>query len=224
MAVTTNWVWESINRNRDYSIVDNTEFYRENWQVVRYRISDAAYVSELGDTSSSLPGYNGGVTETVTPPSYSVLTCPGASYNGPDLSSYQFYPTQWTVAVGQTAYYSPLALPYYSGTYVVIDSTYSALLVSLDSGVNWAMVAEPTSVVESGDLTYTSYASYLGAKKKLTVDWGAVSVPSPISGTSCQTTSVSVPFRCISDLQSYNQQSVDWFTQTQTWIARSPWS
>ena len=74
MAVTSNWEWESISRGIDTNVFAGIVRTRNNWSLTRKRVSDEAYASELGDTATSLDGFNGGVTETIVSPSINALS------------------------------------------------------------------------------------------------------------------------------------------------------
>lgn len=75
MSFTSEWVWNLIDKKKETSAAGGILFQRNAWNVSRSRFSDAAHDSELGETSASLDGENGGVTETTDGP-----TRPGVSF------------------------------------------------------------------------------------------------------------------------------------------------
>ena len=233
MAVTTGWMWGSINRNRDYTIAGTIEYFRENWQLTRFRVSDAAYSSELGDTATSLAAVNGGVTETITPPVFNALkiedsTDVALSWNGLvtlPYEDYDFYelPWEWN---GQKAYGGNKNCQQDSsaGLSQAIDPTYFPIIMhDAVLATDWIMVAEPESVLQSGQLSYADAAAYVTAKFQI-MAYSSDGAGSPIHAGAVDFVDTTIPFRCTGDAQTYDQPSVDWYRQTQTWIARSPWA
>ena len=63
---TSEWEWASLARNYNTSFSGGVWTERTPEVVQRSRWSDEAYSSEKGTTSSSLSGFNGGITETIT--------------------------------------------------------------------------------------------------------------------------------------------------------------
>lgn len=241
MAVTTGWMWQSINRNRDYSIVNGSEFFRENWQLVRYRVSDAAYTSQLGSTASSLSADNGGVTESVTAPTEDVLTIVNTSSQitwsgGANYDDYTFYPCPLEHD-GNPIWYSetPAQATTDNGN---VDNTYVPVVGYNKVNALWYVVLEPRATATSGLLTYSTIAGYgehnvspnlAATSNGWTSDSGDATspvyvdtIPNPDEDVVVEV-ETNANFRCISDLQSYNQQSVDWYTQIQTWTAVTRW-
>ena len=82
MAVTSQWVFENVNRETElkaHNYLGNvssvrTWYKRDNWYVTRSRVTDTPG-SQLGVRTSSLPGYNGGVTKTQLAPSGRRFQC-----------------------------------------------------------------------------------------------------------------------------------------------------
>lgn len=221
----SNWEWQAVNRNRDYSIVSNTEFFRENWQLTRYRFSNLPYVSQLGDTEdTSISAYNAGVTESVTPPTWEslqFLDLTWAAWVDSDNNyvGYKFYKAIYEFN-GKPAYVSPTACSVFTG----FNLTAGMVPIVLSDGAgDWFMVGDDRSNADSGNLTYTTRANYAANGLAITSDWTSDAADLPTVATDVEFVEDTVPFRCTSDLQSYDQRSVDWFKQTQTWIARSPW-
>ena len=233
MAVTTEWMWQSINRNRDYSIVSGSEFYRENWQLVRYRVSDAAYTSQLGSTASSLSAENGGVTESVTAPTEDVLTMLNEGgavtwISGSDYDDYTFYPCP-IEHDGNPIWYSETPAQA-SSINSNVDNTYVPVIGYDKVSSVWMVVLEPRSTATSGLLSKSTINDYDVSQLEATTNgWVSDSADStsPVYSNGANDivieVSTNINFRCVSDLQSYNQQSVDWYTQTQTWTAVTRW-
>ena len=230
---TSGWQWNAINRNRDYSFVGDTEFYRENWQLTRWRYSDAAWSTlgadgALGDTSTSLSATNGGVTETVTPPSYNALECINISTYEQNSefsvyeNDYKFYKTAWTWT-GMPAYVSTKSCAPSAFHNTAIKGDHTPAIISEDGGVNWFIIAEPTGNLTSGVLDFNSYSGYDGSAFAITSEWVATVSGLPSRTGVVAEVSTTADFRCTSDLQTYDTSSVNWFKQTQTWVSRSPW-
>ena len=211
MADTTNWEWININRSQDVTISIGSTLTRNNWVLTRKRISDASYSSELGDTSSSLSGYNGGVTETVTPPLTDVI-------NFDTATNWTATATDW-IPSGATNNGAPV---YVTTADPNIPSSTKINIIFLYENV-------PT-----GEFGWKVYESVDGSPgPSINYVSGLESDPAPsidgydfdtINGSFTGTATASVSqqaaqdFYCSGDNQVYNQSSVDWFTQQQTWI------
>lgn len=224
MAFTTNWMWRVIDRRKDYSISQGVESFRENWTLSRYRISDQAYSSELGDTSTSLAAENGGVTETITAPTD---TTHYRAYNWDFTDDVPWYSSGYT-RNGRQAYIYSEPSP--------VDSSKSAVMfyeVHFDAGIGsgqkyWWMTQCSASEATSG--TFPVVATAISAGDCIAWSEGTTSTP-PTAWVRYQNTdpfnvaatTEQIDFRCTSDAQSYAQKFVDWFTQTQTWVIKSPW-
>ena len=81
MAFTSNWEWVSLTESYNTSISGGVYDVKRPITLQRFRYSDAAYSSEKGTQSSSLSGYNGGVTETKTAPSFANIGRFGTTRN-----------------------------------------------------------------------------------------------------------------------------------------------
>ena len=224
MAFTPDWMWRVVDRRKDYSVTAGVESFRENWMLSRYRVSDQAYSSELGDTSSSLAGENGGVTETIAVPTgYTYLSFSGANY--PYTAGVEFYSAGYS-RNGQSAYIYSDPSPEDSTKSAVIffEEGYSHSTQTWDWHFVQCSAAEATSgtfpnittAYAAGDVLAWNYtvADITGANWK---------VPDVAGNFTLSEATSTLEFRCTADSQSYDQPFVDWFTQTQTWVVKSPW-
>jgi len=82
MAFTSQWTWGTINRGVGKLVSGGVLYHRNIWKLVRSRISNDSYSSELGDSATSLDGYNGGVTETISSPLVDGLTFAMTGFDG----------------------------------------------------------------------------------------------------------------------------------------------
>lgn len=69
MAFTTNWSWDSVNKNTDVNIDQDTTVRttRNNWSLTRSRHTNDVITSQLNDSAAAISAYAGGtlVTETI---------------------------------------------------------------------------------------------------------------------------------------------------------------
>lgn len=228
------WSWLNIDRRREYSKTQAGEdFFRENWTVTRSRVSNKVFTSELGDTAGSLSAYNGGVTETVTAPTYdffSFTSMVSATDWFAELEDVPFYPAGYNRG-GKPVYILSEQSPRDTTKACVLFYEYQAKPYS---GINTYWQVGQCSSAEATSGTFAKSAVMFAASDLLAAN--RIDYPTPTgptyrraagaeSGTGAITSTASTEnFRCVSDLQSYSQQGVEWYTQTQTWIAKSPWS
>lgn len=61
MAFTSSWVWDSVSRNIDENIIQDTGVRqtRNNWSLTRSRYSDEDAETQLGENTASLSAYRG---------------------------------------------------------------------------------------------------------------------------------------------------------------------
>ena len=234
---TSGWQWNAINRNRDYSYIGDTEYFRENWQLTRWRYSDAAYSSELGDTeSTSLSATNGGTTESIVPPTFDTFKVVNSFGSNEvdattDYTDYEFYKVPWTYAFNNPVYAAAKSCQQStasSGGYndEINGAWRPILLCNNSAGTTWFCVAEPSGVVQSGATSYATYAEYAGSSPNghlIASSWTSTTGGSPVLAGVVASSSTTVPFTCTADTQTYDTPSVNWFKQTQTWVAQSPW-
>jgi hypothetical protein len=229
MAVTSEWEWENVTRARDYTISRNINFFRENWVLARKIISNDTFSSELGATASTLSAYNGGVTETISPPSFSFFkfTSSGASF--------------WTINIpfykagyqrnGKDAYLFSEASPKDPSKAAVIFYEYNQYFGG--TYYHWHWIQCSSGEASSG--TFPTMAAIVTASNHVASSQTNSATPAgsawkrEFNNLSSHTATLSsssstVDFLCLSDAQQYDNQSVDWYTQRQQWVARSPWS
>lgn len=62
MAFTGNWIWDSVDRNVDVNIVQDTAVRqtRNNWSLTRYRYSDQNNATQLNESAAAISAYTGG--------------------------------------------------------------------------------------------------------------------------------------------------------------------
>lgn len=204
MSVTSGWEWQTIDRREAAVSIEPIYIYRPNWTLVRTRISDAAYSSELGDTTSSLSGLNGGVTETITPPpSVFRITCTHASYSGTAL-----YPSG-DINGGYPVYQSDIFTWFCSELQDYINARIWIFYSSTGAG-------QSTRGYVGSAATGLPYDSSYDCQDSIGLYSGGWGLPPNFSSAD-----TALEFQCVSDSQVYNQKSVDWYTQQQTWVARS---
>lgn len=227
MAFTTDWMWRIIDRRKDYSVTSGVETFRENWTLARYLISNDTYVSELGDTASSLSAENGGVTETVgVPTGYSYYQFSNdADY--PYTPLVPFYSAGYN-RNGRQAYIYSEPSPEDSSKSAVIF--YEQWLVGGSTYYYWHFTQCTNAEAQAGTFPDAATADTAGDLLAYTTSSGTTPVSSlyrvPVSGDTFPLVAATstLTFRCTSDAQSYDQPFVDWFTQTQTWVVKSPWA
>lgn len=221
MAVTSQWEWASINRAKDFTIVNSQNVFRENWSIERFRISDDTYSSQLGESATSITAYNGGVTETVNCPTYPAYSF-DTSQNWVN-AGVLWIPTGFTRS-GVAAYKYVESAKYNSTKNLV-------LFLGTISGTARYLVAEVTSSELSSGTWLNEYSDYsalgLGTSHKsssYTTLTGTYTGVAPYSGNSTlSSTATSATFYCTSDTQIYNTSGVSWYTQRQVWQSKTPW-
>ena len=85
----TGWFWEQIDQRAETTPLGGAIWSRNNWNLARFRRSNAAFASELNDTADSLTANNGGVDEVVSAPSdvgALEFDFSGIGYNYPTVS------------------------------------------------------------------------------------------------------------------------------------------
>ena len=93
MATTTNWEWTSLARTYVDSFSGGAYSAKSPTTVQRFRFSDDGWNAQAGtqlsegDQSSSLSGYNGGTTETITAPTMAGVGRFGTNTNWADNTS-----------------------------------------------------------------------------------------------------------------------------------------
>tara|TARA_R100000750_G_scaffold58820_1_gene46805 strand:+ start:1544 stop:2326 length:783 start_codon:yes stop_codon:yes gene_type:complete len=248
---TSNWEWVSLARNFNTSFGGGVWNEKTPQVVQRFRWSDEAYSSEEGDTSSSLSGENGGVTETISAGtladvgrfddsenwvSTSSNWVQSGGHNGKptytqtNYSKYDqalvdviFYATvsdYSTLAYESTNWWCCAVAPSDLGalpTHFLLDDTSGGVGPNLDyyipRGTNIIIVngAKTTSTTLDGATFTPTYFSAMAVPDgdSLDRDWSGNSDFDLATRT--------IDFECIADTQSYPQQGVDWYKQTQTW-------
>ena len=235
MAFTTDWMWRVVDRRKDYSVSAGVESFRENWTLSRYRVTDQAYTSELGDTASSLAGENGGVTETIAVPTgYTYYAATSWDYT----DSIPWYSAGYQ-RNGKDAYIYSNPSPKDASKSAVMfyESHYEADFFSAGAGSTryWWMTQCSSSQASSG--TFPTAGAAFDASDVVGSSSSNTATPANASwqrhgtyyadtgDTFTVSSAVStLEFRCTADSQSYDQPFVDWFTQTQTWVVKSPWA
>lgn len=231
LAVTTvdtyigAWTWETINRNRDYSITGLAEYYRENWQLVRSRHTTInPFESQLGETASSLTAYNGTDSQTITPPT-------GSAYGFSSLPSTPQDFTGYTTLVDHVFYTAPYT---YAGKPVYVSlsqyggdvNTYPATVIDVPvvlyspTALYWYCIAIPQADTLSGSFTSTVIS---GTTYQRTFGYFGSYQDALPDDTYFGLTTDTIDFRCVSDVPTYEQRGIEWYKQTQTWQSKSPW-
>lgn len=230
MASTSEWSWISINRETDISVSGGVFSSRPNWSMARSRISNDTYSGQLGESATSLSAYNGGVTETVSVPVINYL-----SFNA--NTAWTLAATRWD-ATGYIKNGSMSYTPHYGTTNIPDAGMKNVAFIFKSSGVFYRWIVTEITSAQLASGTWTDYSS--GSVVSVypnSVDSGTGSFGSSIAGVSFTSNNGtftgdatagfadhSLPlFVCASDAQNYNQQYVDWFTQTQTWVYKSSW-
>jgi hypothetical protein len=232
MAFTTEWEWQTVDRRKDMSVsFSGVETFRENWTLVRTRISNDTFTSELGDTEgTSLTAKNGGVTETIAVPSgYNFITASGATLAG--LDGKDWYSAGY-VRNGAAVYVcmepsvndSSMSMVLYYENY-----TYGAPISATKyHHINQCSTAQALAGTFPGAAAAYTAGDYIASRggilstDPLQSGWNSHDYTASdvfTFGNSAQT----LNFRCISDQQLYNQRFVDWYVQQQTWVVKSPW-
>jgi len=240
MAITGNWILDAANRSVDTAGAGGLVLIRDNWTVNRSRISDDTYTSALGTIEAGISGYNGGVTETITPPSRTVLS---------------FGTAQNWIATTDIFYEADFSL--HQRPVYIMAPTYRAKYNSLMSLVIHTIVQAPGSTTgywvcaeyapdtianrsfptddDSADLAYNYVkGSSGGFAVTFSTVGGTYMTPNShefkefivrnYSGTSAAAVSSSAgKFICTADIQKYENPSVPWYTQVQTWSYLNAW-
>lgn len=238
MAVTSNWEWVAINRDNDLNVSGGVQAIKSNWTITRKRISDDAYVGQIGESATSLTALNGSRQETV---------------NAQYVSGVVFdVATAWT---NTTSVWVPNGYKGQNNSDVYVCSneanipnpTKRNLLFQVNilggSTYYWACIEAETSAVSSGSFFTGSWNSQSGGgftglfpqSSNYVLGAGGAVTTSPdgkllyanngtFTGDATATVgSVQIPFKCVSDIQSF-QNGVNWYEQTQTWVYKSSWS
>lgn len=203
MAVTSEWEWTIVDRRQDPVMLYPYDIHRINWTLVRSRISNDTYVSELGDSSSSLTAKNGGILETITAPSTRIITVTGEASN--TGQGQILYPTG-VLSGGYPIYESDIFTRSWGGTLGILASK---VYLYYDQ----SRPEETTCFIGLAG----SGPPYISSSDQLLIDSGNNwSLPSDLTATT-----PTLEFTCTVDSQMYKDRSVDWYTQQQTWVARS---
>lgn len=238
MSVTSQWEWVDIPEELDVqiSIVSGSARYRKRSILtpVRKRISNAAYVSQLGETATSLSAYNAGSTITTTAPE----TLSGVMFPEATVSNwtkdYTFWTETGTVVNGRPSYWndsinSPdatkrnviwLGSTEYSGWYQWVCCESTTALVAAGT---WNKLTTYTNGIGTGAYTSLSSAPLTPAGQNFSLKPWQGSLGTFSGAASAVTTKDSIPLTCISDVRTFEQNGVDWYTQTQTWKYTSAW-
>jgi len=214
MAVTSQWSWVNIERAIDYSLSGGALINKPNWALTRMLISNDDFpATVLGSESTSLSGYNGNVTETVTSPS--IVTCSWSSIqdgNNWIVAGTKFAKTGYT-RNGEDSYYS-------------INYTPLVLWKASDDTTSTFWTCAPTDIsTVLGNVwpdRYDAHTDYVRAatssSKALTTQVGTF-----VGDATFAVGSTQLKFVCVSDSQQYNQPAVDWYTHVQMWSLRGYW-
>ena len=219
MAVTSQWEWASINRSRDYTrIIGGNQVYRENWSLIRKRISNDEYknsagttigTGDLGNTSATLSAYNGGEIETISPPSF---------------SSWSFGTTRAYCTSGVTWYktgYLRNNLAVYLQTEPYKGDLTKSVVLAYVAGDRYYMF--PCTPAQADGNTFPESGAVAKRNSASTAVAGTWTDNDGLNSSTLSLASTADPFICTSDIQSYDQSGVNWYTQQQTWISKSPW-
>lgn len=225
---TSEWEWQAINRGLDYTVVNNAKLQRNNWTLTRFRKSDEAYVSELGDTADELSAFNGGVTETISGVTEATVT--GMKFN--TTRNWTLNSTIW-IETGRIIQGEPSYRMEDTATNIPnATKTNICFLAERMSGVpihEWSCVEAETADVD--DFTWSlqrdDYSNRMDSfddgpihNVNFDVERGTFENESrAIEGTF----DVVGSFLCTGDNQVYDQASVDWFKQVQTWSFKDSW-
>ncbi len=233
--VESNWSWGSINRARDYSYVGYNEYYRENWQLTRTRISSLEFDSQLGETESNfLTAYNGNRSKDIYPPTFDSISFL-QDFTGEDWIKRAGGPVNEgviTTLVGEEFYKAKWKC---NGAPVYIMSGMSPLNIdelimcfydpSLgDYSTYWHCVSRDSSDVSSGNFPDDILPTTDEDEQYITGWNTTVDTIDPTYSGYISTGTTPLDFRCISDSPTYQTTGVEWYKQTQIWQAKSPWS
>ena len=210
-AFTSEWEWTSINRSQDVSVQNSEQTTRNNWVVTRKRISNEAYDSQLGESAASLTAYNGGVTETVTPPETEVIVF--------DTTTNWTKTTTLWIPSGTTNNGAPIYVSDEDPN--IPDATRINILYLAYSAISSKFL---WYAYESVDGAPGPGINRVGGDEEVTRPSLDGYLFDDLGGTFTGTSTSSISsasvydFYCSGDNQTYQEQGVDWFTQTQTWI------
>lgn len=240
MAVTSEWEWVGINRTQDITISGGILTKRNNWTATRKRISNDTFVSSLGTTATSLSAYNGGTIETVTAPNISVVLF--NANTAWTLTSTLWIPTGYirNGSMSYTQYQGTANIPdalkknvAYLATYdnngvftyiwVVTEASPETVRDNSWDSVIQKWVGAVLTQPNGSDYVFASVWSSVGdsiSGKAFPSSFGTFT-----GGATAYFSTSSVPsFYCSSDIQTYDQNGVDWFTQIQTWSNKDNWA
>jgi hypothetical protein len=229
---TSEWEWLSINRGLDYTVVNNAKLQRNNWTLTRSRSSDEVYVSELGEVELELSAFNGGVTETVTGVTTATIT--GMRFSTTrdwTLNTVTWVETGRIVNSRVTYRMESGAtnIPNASKTNVVFYGSNDVYAATGDQ--RWMCVEADTVDVDNltWGTTLSSYSNHTVSQAESPVSINSVNFEidgGTFHGESRAFTGtwpVTGSFLCTGDNQVYDQKSVDWFKQVQTWSFKDSW-
>lgn len=220
LVKTSQWEWQYINRRTEYSFLDNSfEIKRQSWDLARFRWSNDAYSSEVGTESSSLSAYNAGVTETVTPPTYDLLTVSNSLINF-ELDNGDTFSMQQYLRNGQPAYICSREIDGY--TLVLFSEDYSSNYWHV-GGTTYAEASAGTFKTAAG-FTVANQRYFKGGTDAGDPEGSYEDIDQSVLNTGTFTfTANTKNFRCVSDNQIYPQNGVDWYQQQQVWHVVTPW-
>ena len=237
MAGTTGWEWGNIDRREDLSTVGGVGIKRDNWSLTRNRTSDEVFASQLGETAGILSGFNGGVTETVTAPQLRNAISFDSStewVNGDDV---------W-VKTGKIINRRPVYVLSVGGTNLPVGSLANVIFAASTSvggtSFYWTLAEYTPDEVISGSFAHeigdTSFSlNYIRSSTSKTTSDNEQLTPAGVAFLTTSTNwsgySSSISWlvqttgllTCPGDDQTYNQQGVDWYKQTQTWAFTGSW-
>jgi len=208
---------------RDSSYQGATLLTRNNWVIIRKRISDDDYDSELGEEESSLSAYNGGVTETIAGPVISGYTI------GPTVRNYT-NTTDVCIPTGQIQNGSAVYATPSTITNIPDSEKRNVLhLVAVGSELNWSYGEFTQAEVDTLTVPDSRGTSYVYDDSNKPAGSLPVSLNMNLYGgtfvgsNGAIASTYAYPFTCTGDNQVYEQQSVDWYTQRQTWVFKDGW-
>jgi hypothetical protein len=197
---------------------------RDNWSLSRFRVSDDSYTSLLGTSVQTLDGYNGGVTETIVPPTRSKIKWTAAN----DWASTADRWIQGAFEFNNKRVWVPERSSSASTCKI-----FTPFLINTNS--YWQLTLVPIFGVQNGDPDPQIYPDYARATT-FTDRYALLSDPNPSglsfngagawndTGKSTSLVTETGYFTCTDDNQSYDYVGCAWYKQSQTWVYVGDWN
>ena len=253
MSQTSAWQWQTVNQRLDYISQGGARRKRNNWALQRFRTSDATYSSQLDATASSITASNGGVERTVSAATGQTISgIRFLTTTNWTLNTTTWIKTGWETNIGIVKYpiykmeTSAANIPDGTKTnillflYINTDPTYAPPFWTIGGYWHLCCVEAETSDVTDGSFEKFHFHPYIngicasqgytGAEmasgagifngQNLTQEKGTFLGASEARTGTYDNTALLL---CTGDVQSFDDQSVNWYRQTQTWSLKDDW-